>query len=816
MQPGKSQKNFHFLLVCLIIFTALITLTNSFSIMCMGYGTQGYGQQESVRVIHGITVTGNSIVNDRAILNKLPFKVGDTFKKETSGKIIHLIYNLGYFKNIRLIEEERIDGTSNIHIVVEEKKLLNRFEFEGNDNYSTNKLSEKLEISKIKTIDEKELISIENKIKRAYLDKGYNNATAQGELKVGADKSVIVYFKIDEGAKSRVKIVSFKGNKNISSRTLRKKIFTREDWILGFFDKAGTYHPDALMQDKYIIENIYKSNGYLGARVIDTEVEKKEDGAVNITFVIDEGELYTISEVNAPGNDILSEAQILAHIPIWPKQLYSAERIKKSMEILRLVWGEYGYIYADIVPSVRPDEKTKTVKITFKSSIGEKVKIRRINIIGNDKTRDEIIRRELLFDEGEKITTRLMDASKKRLELLGYFDNRDGINWNITKLDEGNIDLDLILKEVKTGHIQVRGGLGMQQDASSPTKGFSVGLDAGSRNFLGMGVNVGFNGSYSQQDKMISTSASSNWFYGRPISTALNLFKRNITYEDFRLTIDRPVEKTWGGSIHSGFRVEWLDYLHVGVGVGYEDICFTTSTAAKILHADPALQKVVQARISRTLESGDLLWTECIFSQDKRNHPIFPSEGYRWHFDAKFGSSNNNCGDFGFFKFGLDAHWYTTIIQELNVVLHLHGFAGIVEPLSGNVVPYKELFHIGGPATMRGFTYGAVGPALAGSSIGATKAFFTNIELHFPITADGNMRGVVFYDGGSSWDTPQACDLPSSLLVNNSFDYRHSIGFGIRMQSPQPISIDIGFKLDRKRKRGERLREVHFSALQAI
>ena len=173
-------------------------------------------------------------------------------------------------------------------------------------------------------------------------------------------------FSIVEGNKASVRRVFFKGNNCISSRKLRNNIFTREDWLFGFVNKAGSFQPEMLDYDKYVIENFYQSNGFLAARVVDIEVDiEPVTQCITVTYVIEEGDIYTIQSVSAPGNDLMTEEQLLSLIPIRPGMLYSKELIRQTMEILRNLWGRYGYIYADIEPVIIPNFEKKTVDIYF-------------------------------------------------------------------------------------------------------------------------------------------------------------------------------------------------------------------------------------------------------------------------------------------------------------------------------------------------------------------------------------------------------------------------------------------------------------------
>jgi outer membrane protein insertion porin family len=759
--------------------------------------------QEKPR-INSISIEGNKAVTSRAILEKIPFHAGDLFDRKKTTTIIQGIYRLGYFRNIQVVTDEIAPGVINLIIVVTEKNRISGISFTGNSAVATDKIKTALNSSHIKTLDEEELSNIENQIKKLYREKGYHHATVTGSLQPDDKGTFTATFDIKEDIKS-----------GIADRFLRTKIFTREDWILGFLDQSGTYHPDAIARDKYMIEDMYQSNGYLTARVVDTVIKENEYGEIEVTFVINEGELYCVSSVSIPGNEVLSEEQLIWRIPIRPGQLYSKDLIRKTMEQLRMLWGEFGYIYADVQPDIRPDPATKTVSVAFSTDLGNKIAVNRISIVGNKKTRENVIRREILFDEGDTLTTWLMDESKRRVEMLGFFDQKEGVNWKIIKIDEDTADLDLVLNEIKTGRMQMKMGFGPggQGDAQSTTKNFSVNLEVFDTNFRGNGILYNMSGSWSQQDKVFNLGLGNRWLFDRPLYGGVDFHMRSTTYEDFNLTTQPPTEHTIGGGVNIGLRLEKLWYTQLGLAGGYESIRYSPEI-------NVAKQAIYQPIVNRSFQAGDLAWLGGSLSQDARNHPLYPTQGYAWNADTKIGIPNPHS-PFGFAKLEFEADWFTPLIQQYGLALHLNGYLGVVHILDRYAAPYRELFHIGGPGTVRGFTYGQIGPSIAlpgtsPSSLGAEKAFTFSAELQFPITEDYNMRGVIFYDGGAGWDTPNRNEIPVGALRNEHFDFRHAIGFGIRLTSPTPICLDWGFKLDPRKRRGESLSEVHMSASQSF
>ena len=195
---------------------------------------------------------------------------------------------------------------------------------------------------------------------------------------------------------------------------------------------------------------------------------------------------------------------------------------------------------------------------------------------------------------------------------------------------------------------------------------------------------------------------------------------------------------------------------------------------------------------------------------------MHPSKGYTWMMRGMFAfPSFNSC--IAYSKWDLDANWFTPLIAPNTLVFRLHGYIGLIKPFKDGIIPYRELFHIGGPASVRGFLFGQIGPQFSVSgnnasrsdSIGGEKTMFINAELIFPIMPDFSIKGLIFYDGGTGWDNPYANLISRQFLIDNNFDYRHAVGFGLRVLQPMPMKIDWGFKLDPRK--GEPGFEVHFA-----
>ncbi len=786
-------------------------------------------QDLSGRIIRDIIVTGNTQVNTAAVLTKLPYRKGQIFDPIKSREAIrNLYFDLKRFRNISIMADPIDENTIDLHIIVEEKIPVGEIVFEGNSAISEKDLKEKIPQLDVQAIDQEELKPFAQAIKKQYIERGYYNAKVEPDLTLSDSGKAIIVFRITEGCRSLVKRIDFKGNKNISGKTLRSIIYTREDWLLSFMDKSGTFLPDRLEADKHAIEMYYQSKGYMNAKV--AAVQTNMDPCTNdfnLVFEIQEGDLYTINCVSAPGNDLLSECDLLKVIPIAPCDLYSREKLVEAIKNLELLWGNFGYLYAHIEPSIEPNDDNKTVDISFRSELGNQITLENLTIRGNKKTRDKIIRRQITFGEGDLLTNIRMEQTKERIQSLGYFDQRDGVNWRIIRTSDTTADVDLLLKEAKTGHLGFQ--LGFAGDPNSivePLKGMSLQLDVGDSNLFGSGMSTNLMTKFSHEDFILNFNLTQPWLFDRPIFGAIDVFHKRVAYEDLNYVAAPINEIDTGMLLTGGFMTSWYnnflrDTLIRGA-LGLDNIRYQPLPVASIQELREPDKTLAQDQyniiLRKMFNPGNYGSFSFNMGQEKRNHPIHPSNGYSWLARASI-TFNFSQSCLGFHKYDLDAHYFTPLIGDYDLIFHLRGYIGFLFPFKNRLVPYRELFHIGGPASVRGFLFGEIGPQFnvndplsgptRGDSIGGSKATWVNAELIFPITRDMNFKGVLFYDGGAGWDNPYADCVDRRFIRNNHFNYRHAVGFGIRIYNPMPLRVDWGFKLDPRK--GEPAYEVHFN-----
>ncbi len=816
-------------------------------------------------IIENIYVDGNIVVSKNAILAASTLKIGNVFNVHQTASTIKNLYKLKYFHHIKIfaepieekpskkktdIDQDKDDETKprkvNLYIVVQEKPKVNNISFTGNKALTEKDLKEQLNTEDIKTLVEEELKPIITKIKKIYHKKNYHNVKVTAKLVADKDKTVSAEFTIVENKKSYLNRISFKGNKHITGKQLKRIMYSQEDWILSFVNRAGVYNNEMLEADKYMIETAYRNNGFINAKVVNVEaIKNTDDNHFHIIFTIIEGERYRIKEIIAEGNDVVPSERVRSVIPIYEGQLYSSEAITTALDNLRILWGEFGYIFADIEPNISLDDENKTVSITFNTDLKDQVYLNRITLRGNKKTRDKVIRRQILLEEGELITNQKMEVSKACVGLLGYFDPKNGVAWKTTRIDNTHADLDLMLTEVKTGSFSVNlsfGGSPTKQQ--TPQTGLTGNISFGDRNFLGSGIAVAGSADVSQKFKSFQGSLSNPWLFDRPIRGSMAGFIKSSEYDDeVNFAENPPVENVVGGAFGIGYVSKLLGSVTFDANVNVECITYTTKQeAAKRLSAPDRI--IADVMLEKYFKNGNQISFIANLSKDIRNGSVFPTNGYQWSWQMQYTLPGwkrnlnptdcclpiqNNCSNFHYFRTEFDTSFYTPLVGEHDLILCLHGKVGIIQPLksyrngielSGDI-PWKNLYHIGGPTTIRAYTYGQVGPTWKEDSLGASKALCFNAEFIIPVSANLNTRAVIFYDGGAAWDTPYLCAFQAAAkavgqsfdkdLANNNFFYRHSVGVGVRLKSPSPMQVDFGIKLNPSKRYRKHLTELHFN-----
>ncbi|MGA9530271.1 MAG: outer membrane protein assembly factor BamA [Candidatus Babeliales bacterium] len=823
------------LLLYSIIFFPFITLTSTSS-TSLHESTQLKSTYESY-LIGNITILfideyqhkhENGYHNSaKHILPFLAFKQGEKFSvlTQSTSTLIKRLYATGKYENI-IITCEPDNQAQLIHvtITIKERHPLKGMYFFGNTALSQEELEKKLKSATL-FIGDTTVQAQAEKIKTLYREKGYHAVTVNTHYTFDKEHNATVAFFITEHQRAIVKHITFVGNKSFSSKVIKSVLFTKEDWPLSFLDHSGIYQPERIDADRLMIEQFYHNHGFLKAFVSDTKtITEPETGYTTIEHHIHEGSLYRVGSITLVGGETLIPHDILYQIiPIKPGSIYSKLQVINTIKQIELMFGDLGYLYTHVEPSMQPNEAHTCVDITLHIDPEYPITLNTITITGNSKVRDKVIRRLITLNEGMLISKRDMEISKGKVESLGYFDRKDGVTWKTVRLSRDTADLELVLKEIKTGnaHAQLSlGGSDKELSFSSTKASFELALS--DNDIAGTGIRGSINSRLAGSCKTLMFNLTQPWLFDKPIYGAIDGYHKRVTYDRLRLT--KPMnEQVTGGVITSGFSVRSyytpLNELFVRFGIGIEKITYEAEPEAIIPLTKESEKKAAEEIYTQVLNSlfkqGHALSCFVHIGQDKKNHPLHPSNGYNWLARSHIALPvSNDC--LGFYRLDLDYNWFTPLIGTNSLIFRFHTYLGLVTQIGSDAIPYKELFHIGGPASVRGFVFGEIGPhfvvnapaGIIGDSIGGRKGFIINAELIFPIQSDFSMKGVLFYDGGAGWDAPLPSLLDSSYVAHDRFDYRHAIGMGIRVLRPVPLRVDVGFKLDPREN--EKSYEVHF------
>ena len=719
--------------------------------------------QESLQKVKSIEVRGNKRIEESAIRGRLTLKVDDPYTGEAIRAQIRLIYEMGFFEDVR-IETDPVVGGVAVVFVVREKPFITEIVFDGNENLSEDKLKEKMTIRSQSFLDQQQAKESAERIRLAYQEDGYYNAEVIPIiLALEEDRKRLTFF-IKEGERARIKTVTFEGMQVITRKEVFKVIATRE-WVplygifLGsipsIFTDAGIIKREGLPNDVERIKEVYLNKGYLNIQVGLPVVELTEDKKwFTVTFPIVEGEPYTVGEVGFRGNTIFEEAELRTGMKITPGEIFQRAKIREELTRLTELYGAKGYAFTDVNPLVTPDAQTKTAALIFHIKEGDLIRIRQIHITGNDKTRDNVIRRELRVNEQEVTDTVAMKRSYERLTNLNYFETVEILPKQV---ESDKVDLDVKVKEKPTGSFSVGGGF------STLDRLVAI-ADITEGNLGGRGQVVRVRGQLGQRRSIGLLSFRDPYLYDSLTSVQGDLYRTITNYTTY-------AEDKSGASVSFG---RWFSEYTSGNFSLVGEIL-------KLSNAQADAPQFVLDQIGTQSTTG----FRSALSRDARDYYLDPRTGTRSAVHLDFGTPTLG-GTNNFYKFNVDAIKYTPLFW--NTRHSIRGRFGIAEGLEGKPVPLTERFYVGGINTMRGFVFGRAGPVTSsGSLLGADRQIIFNNDFIFPISTEAKLNGVLFFDYGKGFVEGEKF----------STKLRQAAGIEARWISPfGPLRVAYGINLD--------------------
>ncbi|MFQ5964841.1 MAG: outer membrane protein assembly factor BamA [Candidatus Scalinduaceae bacterium] len=744
--------------------------------------------------INKIEVKGNQRISTATIKAAIKIREGDVYDSQVVSQDVDAIWLLGFFDNIEIELEPYEDGIKMIFLVTE-RSVIRDVIFIGNRKIRTKKLEETIELRKgdyLKHYLQKEG---EDKIRQIYKQKGYHVVDIKSSTKK-TNGYVDVIYNIDEGSKVYIKEINFIGNKTFTNKRLYKIISTKRRKFPRFLF-PGIFDKNKFNEDIEKLKSFYISGGWLDADVKGDVQYSPDKSKMYINVKIEEGERYYVDTITINGNKLYTDAEIRDVLEMKKGNAFLLSTLQKDSQNLRLAYGRQGYINAKVKATHTYKQIEPKVDLIYNIQENERIFIEKIIISGNDKTKDNVIRRELLFFPGERLDTEKIRISQQRLVNTGYFDSQSGAPTDInfepgTKPNTRNVMLNV--KEGRTGLLRFGGGFGANvgpfADVSYTDKNFDIFdfpkdlKDFISGNaFRGAGhvVSLRFSPGLERTEGLFSFQNPSIYDTGYSLGLSGFVFRR--AREDF--DEERKGAKTSiGKQIRRGLFLRLTPNYEV-IGVQNVD-----ANAPQVVKESEGSSSKLSLELRATL--------------DRRDNPFFPTKGYEAELSLEVAGL-----DVDIIKFIAKAKKYKTILDFTNWGKHVFfygGTFGIVEATTGEEVPIFERLFAGGSGSIRGFSFRGVSPVdpVSNEQIGGKVLIIGTVEYTMPVYGD-TVRSAFFIDAGKA-DTDT-----NDLNFNN---LRATLGFGFRVRVPflgnSTISVDFGFPFIKKSEDDEQTITFNF------
>jgi outer membrane protein insertion porin family len=728
--------------------------------------------------IADVRIEGIQRIEPETVRSYLLLQPGDPWDVERVDRSLKALFATGLFADVNLVRE----GNTLVVRVVE-NPIINRVAFEGNSKLSDKELTAEVQARPRVVYTRTRVQNDVRRITELYRRQGRFAATVEPKIIQLPENRVDVVFEINEGPSTGVRAINFVGNRKFSDGTLRGVIETKESRWYRFLSTSDTYDPDRVAYDRELLRKFYLSEGYADFRVVSAVAELTPDrDAFILTYTVEEGERYRFAnvDVDIALKDLPREA-VLPLLTVRPDEWYNAEAVERSIAVLTDALGNRGYAFVEIRPEITRNREAHTVDIVFRVQEGPRVYVERIDITGNLRTLDKVIRREFLLVEGDPFNTTRMQRSKERIRNLGFFKKVEVTNVPGSAPDRTVVTVDV--EEQSTGELSL--GVGF-----SSSDGPLADIHVRERNFLGRGQDLRLGTVLSFRSQQVDISFTEPYFLDRNIAAGVDLFaiKTSPTASFFTGGTPAYQQTSYGGALRAGYQIN-------------EDLRQTWKYTARSdnitnIASDASLLIQLQAGQHVTSAIGQVLL------YDRRDNRIEPTDGY-------FVSIGNDFAGVGFgvrfLRNKANVGYYYPIAPQW--VLSLTGEAGYIFGWGGDPVFLQDEFFIGGD-NLRGFQSAGVGPRdiVSGDPLGGTKYYLGTASLSVPLglPKELGLTGRVFSDFGTLWSTSikNQTFTPAQIAANggitpvvkDSAALRASAGVGVTWTSPVgPIRLDLAY-----------------------
>jgi outer membrane protein insertion porin family len=726
-------------------------------------------------VIKDIRIEGIQRTEAGTIFSYLPAKVGDTMTDERAAQAIRALFATGFFRDVSL---ER-DGDVLV-VLVQERPSIAQIEFVGASEFDKEQLLKGMRqvgIADGRILDRGLLDRAEQELKRQYLGRGYYAVTISTTVTPLERNRVAINFNIEEGRIAKIRQISIIGAQAFPESELLGLFVLRTSGLLTWYSKQDQYSREKLSADLETLRSFYLDRGYLEFRIDSTQVSITPDKQdIYIALGITEGEKYTVSDVKVAGDMLIPEEEVRKLIQIKPGDVFSRARLTESSKLIGDRLGNDGYAFANVNAVPDLDKEKRQVAFTFFIDPGRRVYVRRINVTGNNRTRDEVIRREMRQLEGAWYSAGKITLSKQRVDKLGYFTE---VNLETPAVPGATdqVDVNISVVERPTGILLIGAGYGSDD-------GVILSGSISQQNIFGTGRHLSLQVNSSKINTVYSLSFTDPYFTVDGVSLGFDLYYRDLNPAENDLA--RYQTRTVGGQFRSGVPISERDTIQYGFG--YENTDIT------IFFDSPLIYKDYVATFGPT---NDNVFVTAGWIRDGRDSLIYPTKGAYQKAGAELGTP---AGDLEYYKLSYQYQHYFPLTRRLTFMLN--GEAGYGDGYGDKPLPFFKNFFAGGVSSVRGFRSYTIGPKDAnGSPRGGSRKLLGNAELLFPFPGLENDRSVRL---GAFVDSAVVGDTLKSDQV------RVSTGMSLLWVSPVgPLKISIGVPL--RNQPDDRLQKFQFT-----
>jgi outer membrane protein insertion porin family len=751
---------------------------------------------EEDKYIERIEVRGNNRITTDTIIYYIETREGDLFNERTLKNDFQALWNTGFFSNLVIKSKEGLEGKI-IIIEVEEQKIVNSVDITGLQKVNASEIFEfadKMEITikKGTYLDMGKLATMKQIILQALVMNGLKAGMVDQEFKDAGNGRVDVIFKVTEGTSILVEEIRFIGNKALSDwqiRDVMEELGNHNPF--SFLSQKDVYNEMKLSKDMQSIRDLYWKLGYLDVLFGDPEMvsldttvlfSKNKVPRFNIAIPIDEGKQYRLNNITVEGNKEFDSDMILSALPMKKGDIYNHAKVKDWLEFLKRQYGHRGFVMLSLVDERKKNPDDLSVDLNMKIKENDIYYINRINISGNSSTNDEVIRRQMLINEGDVFDNKLLELSVNRIRQLGYFETEIDIN---PQVKEESKDVDIALKVQERGSTNINFGV-----AYSELEGFYGNFSFETKNLFGAGNTFGISGQFGKRTNSFSFNYYDPWFLGQRLGLGASIFVRDWEYPGYidkrvggDLSLSYPISPFMSGYITYSYQVvnisfpdvtdeELANYDYYDLYYYYYYSYYSSSAYLQYLYPDG------EVKIGSITNS---------FKIDTVDHPLFPHNGYKGTASLEYGGAILG-GNLDFLKGTVEVVGYIDPFPKN--VFGFRGTIGWIESLNDTKIPVIERFFLGGDRSLRGLTIRSVGGEYSENGIptGGTKMALFNFEWQFIVTDE--MRLVLFLDAGNAYSEDQDFNL-SNL--------RKTAGVEARLFLPVfnvPMRLIFAFNLD--------------------